>query len=84
MYAKGGLVQIVPRDIGDGDGTMELMLEQAMTMAQWSSQWNEQWCWRWIFAHFSWKHLTLSARPTKIARRGRGKGKGVAALEWGW
>jgi hypothetical protein len=33
MYAKGGRVQIVPRDIGDGDGTMELMLEQAMTMA---------------------------------------------------
>jgi hypothetical protein len=47
MYAKGGRVQIVPRDIGDGHDTMELMLEQAMTMAQWSSHWNEQWCWRW-------------------------------------
>jgi hypothetical protein len=84
MYAKGGRVQIAPRDIGDG--TMELMLQQAMTMAHWSSHWNEQWCCRWICAHFSWKHLTLSARPTKIARRGRGrgKGKGVAALKWGW
>jgi hypothetical protein len=35
-----------------------------------------------ICAHFSWKHLTLSARPTKIARKG--KGKGVATLKWGW
>jgi hypothetical protein len=45
-----------------------------MVMAQWSSHWNEQWHWRWICVHFSWKHLTLSARPTKIAK-GEGEGE---------
>jgi hypothetical protein len=34
---KGGRVQSVPRDIEDGNGTMELMLKQVMTMAHWSS-----------------------------------------------
>lgn len=40
---KEGRVQSVPKDIQDGDGAMELMLEQAMMMAQWSSHWNERW-----------------------------------------
>jgi hypothetical protein len=41
---KEGRMQSVPRDIGDGDGVMELMLEQAMmTMARWSLHWNKRW-----------------------------------------
>jgi hypothetical protein len=56
---KRGKVQNVPRDIGDGDGTIEFMLEQAKAMAQWSSHWNERWHWIWNCACCSLKHLTL-------------------------
>jgi hypothetical protein len=38
---KEGRVQNVHGDTGDGNGAIELTLEQAMAMAQWSSQWND-------------------------------------------
>jgi hypothetical protein len=39
---KGGKVQNVLGDIDDGDGVMELTLEQAKVMAKQNSHWNEQ------------------------------------------
>jgi hypothetical protein len=38
---KEGRVQNVHGDTGDGNGAIELTLEQAMAMAQWSSHWND-------------------------------------------